>query len=108
MIKQIFLISFLSVVVLGSLGCKKNTAAGCSIAWATELSNEIQAVQDAALAYANNPTQENCLAYKGTLQNYVDRLRTYGNCSNLTGQDRVQWQATLDQAQQDVNDINCN
>ena len=107
MSKQIFLISFLAIVVLGSSGCKKNKVAGCSAAWATELSNEIIALSNAAQAYTTNPTLENCLAYKAAAQAYVDALAPYGNCATLTGQDRDAWQDALNQAQQDVDDIDC-
>ena len=107
MSKQIFLISFLAFVVLGSMGCKKTTPAGCSAAWASELSNEIAALSAAAQAYTMDPTQENCLAYKAAAQAYVDALAPYGNCATLTGQDRDEWQDALNDAQQSVNDIDC-
>lgn len=107
MSKQIFLISFLAFMVLGSMGCKKNTAAGCSAAWGSELSNQITAVTNAAQAYSANPTQENCLAYKAAAQAYVDALAPYGNCATLTGPDRDAWQDALNNAQQGVDDIDC-
>ncbi len=107
MSKQIFFISFLAIFVLGSWGCKKNTVAGCSTAWATELSNEITALSNAAQAYSANPTMENCLAYKAAAQAYVDAIAPYGDCATLSGQDRVAWQESLDDAQQSVDDIDC-
>jgi hypothetical protein len=107
MIKQIFLISFLSVLVLGSWGCKKTSEAACSTAWASELSDEITAVSNTAQAYALDPTTENCLAYKAALQAYIDALKPYGNCAALTGQDRDAWQAAIDDAQQNVDNMTC-
>ncbi len=107
MSKQIFLISFLAFVVLGSMGCKKTTPAGCSAAWASDLQNEVQALTNALQAYSLDPTQENCLAYKAAYQAYIDALEPYGNCATLTGADRDAWQEALNEAQQDINDIDC-
>jgi len=107
MIKQIFLISFLTIVVLGSWGCKKSSTPGCSAAWASELSSQVTAVSNAAQAYAANPTQENCLAYKAAFQAYIDALKPYGNCAALTGQDKDAWQAALDNAQQSLDNLDC-
>ena len=108
MSKQIFLISFLAIMIFGSWGCKKSTTpAGCSTAWATELSDEITAMSNAAQTYANNPTQQNCLAYKAAAQAYVNALSPYGNCASLTGQDRTSWQAAVNDAQQSVDNMDC-
>lgn len=105
--KQIFFISLLTIVILGSWSCKKNTAAGCSAAWAAELSDEIMAMSNAAQAYSTNPTTENCLAYKAALQSYVNALEPYGNCSTLTGADKEEWQNSIDEARQDINEMDC-
>lgn len=108
MSKQIFLISFLAVMILGFGSCNKSiTPAGCSTAWASELSNEVTALSNAAQTYASNPTQENCLAYKAAAQNYVDALKPYGDCATLTGTDRAAWQDALNNAQQSVDEMNC-
>lgn len=109
MSKQIFLFSFLAIMILGWGGCKKTTTpAGCSTAWASELSDEVTALNNAAMTYVNNPTQENCLAYKAAAQAYVDALKPYGDCATLTGQDRTAWQEALNSAQQSVDEIDCN
>jgi len=107
MSKQIFLISFLAIVIFGSMGCNQNTPAGCSTAWASELNDEIQALSNAAQAYTMDPTQENCLAYKAAAQAYVDALAPYGNCPGLTGTDLQAWQDAVNDAQQSVDDIDC-
>lgn len=108
MSKQIFLFSFLAIMILGWGGCKKSTTpAGCSTAWATELSNELTAVSNAAQTYATNPTQANCLSYKAAMQAYLNALEPYGNCASLTGQDRTEWQNAINDAQQSVDDMNC-
>lgn len=105
--KHFLLISFFTIVILGAWSCKKDTAAGCSAAWGAELYDEVVAMSNAAQAYSVSPTTENCLAYKSALQAYVNALEPYGNCATLTGTDRQAWQDALNDAQQTVDDIDC-
>lgn len=106
--KQIFFFSTLAIMILGSWSCNKsNDPAGCSTAWATDLSNEITALSNAAQAYAVDPSQQNCLAYKSAMQAYIDALEPYGNCASLTGQSRTEWQNAINDAQQSIDDMNC-
>jgi hypothetical protein len=111
MSKSILFISFLAIMAVGSWSCNKDNdddnGNGCSTAWATELSNQITAMSNAAQAYALDPSYENCLAYKAAAQAYVDALAPYGNCAALIGQSRIAWQQALDDAQQGVDDIDC-
>ena len=110
MIKKIFFSLFLTIAVFGFWTCDKdddNKDNGCSAAWASELSNEANAMISAAQTYATNPTPANCNAYKAAAQAYLDALEPYGNCATLTGQDRVAWQNALDQAQQSVDSLQC-
>lgn len=85
--------------------CKKNDPVLCSTAWATELQNEITAISTAATVYAMDPTAANCNAFKEAYQEYIDALRPYGNCPTLTGQDRVAWQQSLDDAEASLDSI---
>jgi hypothetical protein len=108
MSKKIFFTLFLAISVLGLWTCKKDSNAdACSGAWASELSSEINAMSSAAQTYATDPTPANCNAYKQSVQTYLDALAPYGNCATLTGQDRADWQAALDAAQQSVNALDC-
>jgi hypothetical protein len=108
MSKKIFFSLFLMVVVVGLWTCKKdNNTNGCSGAWASELSSEVNAMSSAAQTYALSPTPANCNAYKQAAQAYLDALAPYGNCATLTGQSRVDWQNALDGAQTSVNSLDC-
>jgi hypothetical protein len=109
MSRKIFFSLFLMIAVFGFWTCdnKENNANPCSVAWATELSNEISAVSTAAQNYAISPTPANCNAYKQAMQAYLDALEPYGNCPGLTGQDRTDWQNALDSAQEDINNLQC-
>jgi hypothetical protein len=108
MSKKIFFTLFLAFTVLGSWTCKKDSkTGGCTGAWASELSTQINAMSNAATVYATDPTPANCNAYKQAAQTYLDALKPYGDCSTLTGQDKVAWQSALDNAQASVDAIDC-
>ena len=108
---KIFFILFLAVVSVGSWNCKKDSdndnGDPCSINWASDLIDEINAMNVAAQTYIADPTYENCIAYKNAAQAYLDALEPYGNCAALTGQDRVAWQNAIDEAQESLNNLNC-
>ena len=112
MSKKIFFFLFLTLTAVGSWTCSKdddnnNNADPCTGSWATDLSNEANAMMNAAQVYASNPTIANCNAYKQAAQDYLDALEPYGNCATLTGQDRVEWQTALDNAQASINAMTC-
>jgi hypothetical protein len=109
MSKKIFLPLFLMIAVFGFWTCNKDDDKTdlCSGAWASELSNEANAMINAAQAYATNPTPATCNAYKQAAQDYLDALEPYGNCATLTGQDRVEWQNAVDSAQESLDNLDC-
>lgn len=108
MIRKIFFLLFLAVAVSGFWTCSKDSKDdSCSAAWASELTNEANAMINAAQVYGANPTPATCNAYKQAAQAYLDALEPYGNCATLTGQDRVAWQNALDSAQDSVDALNC-
>ena len=65
----------------------------------TDLSDEIQATTDAAIVYGNDPTQQNCDAYKDAWQDYLDALRDLEDCARDAGA-----LAEFNQAIQDAED----
>ena len=106
--KKIFFLLFLAVAVSGFWTCSKDSKDdSCSGAWASELTDEANAMISAAQDYAANPTPASCNAYKQAAQAYLDALEPYGNCATLTGQDRVDWQTAIDGAQDSVDALDC-
>lgn len=61
----------------------------------------------AAQAYGTNQSPANCNAYKQATQNYLNALKPYGNCTLLTGQDRIAWENSLADAQESVDNMEC-
>ena len=104
----IILISLGTFLFFGVNSCnKKDDENPCSVAWATELQDEANALIAAAQAYGANPNTPTCTAYKNAAQAYVDALEPYGDCATLTGQQRTEWEAALSDAQDVVDAISC-
>jgi hypothetical protein len=104
---KIYTVLFIVFIIAGISSCKKNEDVNCSVAWATELSDELNAIAAAAQVYATNPTTANCLAYKQAAQAYLNALKPFGECTLLTGQDRIAWENALAEAQESVDNIEC-
>ncbi|MEI2694370.1 MAG: hypothetical protein WBO44_01230 [Saprospiraceae bacterium] len=106
---QLISILFLFSLAFVSISCGDDNEPNkpCSTAYADELQNEISALTAAAQAYGMNPTPATCLAYKNAAQAYVNALEPYGNCSELTGQLRTDWEASLNAAKASVAAIQC-
>jgi beta-mannanase len=106
--RKIYTVLFLCFIVAGISSCKKNKDdAPCSVAWASELSAEMNAMATAAQAYATNPTTANCNAYKQAAQAYLNALSPYGDCTLLTGQQRIAWENALADAQESLDNMEC-
>ena len=100
-----FLFALAAVVFTGCDKDDDDKTPACSTNWSAELNDEINAVTSAATAYGNDPTTANCNAYKGSLQDYIDALRPYGNCNALTGQNRTEFERTLNDAEESLVDL---
>ncbi len=91
---------------LALLSCKKDSdIAPCSVAWATDLTQELTAISTAVAIYSADQSAANCTALKAAYQGYIDALKPYGNCATLTGQDRTDWQTTLNEAEANIDSI---
>lgn len=102
----ILLIAFIiSFTVFESCTSKSDNIASCSVAWATELNDELSALSNAGFAYSNDPSTENCNAYKAAYQTYINALKPYGDCSALTGQNRTAFEQALQDAQDEVGSL---
>ncbi len=89
-----------------STSCKKSVV-GCSgIAYANELSAELNALSTASAAYGQDPSTANCNAYKNAFQNYLNGLNKYKNCTFTTGE-RAQFNAALQDAQDNLDMLVC-
>jgi hypothetical protein len=107
--RKICMLLVLGFIIVGISSCKNNEEkdAPCTVAWSTELSAEINAMSAAAQAYAADQSPANCNAYKQSAQAYLNALRPYGDCTLLTGQQRIAWENALADAQESVDNMDC-
>ena len=107
--KKTLLIAALFALVL--CACKKDKDDDdndliCSSTWQTETADETAAMSAAFMAYASNPTHETCVAAKDAYQDYIDALQKFSNCTALwTPQQRDDWQASLDEAEDNISTL---
>lgn len=107
-------LSILFLLFIGLAACEDKDGDGdgknnnpCSTAWAISTSAESQAVSSAALAYGSDQSQENCQAYKNAFQDYLNALKEFEDCSELSTQDRQSLQSSIAQAQSGLNGLDC-
>ena len=105
---NLFRIFFLCAVLtgIGSTSCKKSEPACGSFGWSFAIQDEIQNLSTATTAYAQNDTPENCQAYKQAYIDYIDALKGWEHCL-LSEFDRADWHQALNEAEQEVNNIQC-
>ena len=70
----------------------------------TEVSDEIDALNQAGSAYATDPSQANCDAFKAAAQNYLTAVEAFSDCDGITQQ---QFDTELAAARQAVDSIPC-
>jgi hypothetical protein len=99
--KVLFLL--IVVTLLGLDSCKKKgDPAFCTGAWATEVSDELTAAINAAMAYSTNPNTTTCNAYKTAMSNYIDALDKFSDCSTWTAQQKADLNNAIDDAREDL------
>lgn len=109
MMKNIFFTCLLLVVFCA---CNKddddssNNNSCTHTSYTTAYEAELNAVTNAATAYANDPSKENCEAYKAAYLAYVNGLEDWENCARLGGQ-HAQWELALENARNAAEDLMC-
>ena len=95
------------VSLLGLDSCKKDSAdpAFCGTAWATQVTTELNAVSNAAAAYASTPNTTTCNAYKSAYQGYLDALEKFLDCSLWTSAQKTELENAIAQAESDMGDL---
>lgn len=87
------------MTLLGLDSCKKKgDPVHCSTTWATEVSDELTAAMNAAMAYSSNPNATTCNAYKAAMSNYIDALDKFSDCSTWTPQQKADLEEAIDDA----------
>lgn len=101
-----------STVVLSFSSCNKDDdsngpngpCVGYS-SWALSLSDEAAALSSAASTYGQDPTTENCQAYKQAYIDYIDAAENISSC--VPAGQKAAYQQSLDDARDSLNDLPC-
>ena len=75
-----------------------------SSSFMTAISDEENQVSQAANAYANDPSQANCDAFKSAAQNYFDAVEEFEDCDGLS---QAEFDQALAAARESINLIPC-
>jgi hypothetical protein len=95
----------LLLAVVSFVNCKKSSPLTCT-AFALEISDEVNAFSTAATNFSNDPSPENCAAYKMAGQQYLNALKGYDSCA-FTGQERDSYNASIKEAEESLQDLMC-
>lgn len=108
-----YLFFYLLVLSLSITACgddegdiNNNDDCNTSFNLASELQIELDNLNAAATTFSNDPTSENCSAYKNADQAYVDAIRSYESCAEEAGQEE-QFRTAVDSGQATVDAITC-
>lgn len=106
--KTALILLFSSIVLFSCKDDDDNDNGLCGNNWspAVELESEITALSDAITVYSNDPTVQNCEAYKAAFQDYLNAIVSWEECYVHIGQ-QEQWQQDIDEAQADLDELEC-
>lgn len=92
------------VSVICVVSCKDDDPVSCN--WTTELQDELTAFNNAASVYGQNPTTENCNAYRNAGLAYLDAAADLQSCANAQGQGQ-EYQQAIEAAEDSLNALQC-
>ncbi|PHN01787.1 hypothetical protein [Flavilitoribacter nigricans] len=92
-----------------STACSKDNPGpgGCAanFNWTVELQDEANVLSNAAQAYAQDPTTENCNTYKDAYQDYLDAAEDIDFC--VPAADQAAYDAAIEDARDSLDDLQC-
>jgi len=72
-----------------------------------EVNDEFNAFLATSQVYFQSKTEANCKVFKTSAQAYISALEQFRSCSSLTGQGRIDFEASLMRAKNDLNALTC-
>ena len=100
-----YLFLFTVVCFLGFSNCSKSNESNpgnCDANWALGVQSELEAVSNALIAYSTDQNSTTCNAFKVAYQDYINALKQFEDCALLTGTDRAQFEAALQEAEDEL------
>lgn len=74
-------------------------------AWGDAYFQALMEINNAAQAYAMEPTEENCNAFKAAYQSFINNVKPFQNCTAITGQDRQEFLQQIEEAEEEIDDL---
>lgn len=105
-LKLVFLFISISLGLLFTFSCTKSKAEDCT-AKAQSLQPAVNTMNNAAIAYASNPSATNCQNYKNAVQAYINEARSLVACPGLSASEKTQYQQSLDTALNNLSKLTC-
>ena len=95
------------IVLLLNIGCRKMDSV-CAQAGehSQEIGDAFTAAGSAAIAFDQDPSRENCIAYRDAFNHYLDLARKYEPCWIPSQRDELR-QGIRD-AEEELNELDCN
>ncbi|MEL6721424.1 MAG: hypothetical protein AAFO82_24010 [Bacteroidota bacterium] len=110
MIRSITKILLLIAFTITFIECEKGKEAlSCAIGnfdLATELTTELAALNEAAFKYGEDPSPENCLAYKEAANFYLESAVELKDCATLVGQGDL-YNTAIEETEADLEELEC-
>ena len=103
--KKYFLLTICAFAISFSPSCKDDKEECAQTA--SQLSDKITAMSNAAIAYGMNQTTANCNAYKSAAQAYINAAQPLANCPQLSASERAAYQQAINDAQDEINNLTC-
>jgi hypothetical protein len=85
------------LICLGFSSCGPAGPKCRTLGFSFALQNEILTLSAAQSAFQQDPSPQNCNAYREAYSNYIEALKGYGGC--VPAEDRADWQQSLDEAE---------
>ncbi|MEM8524562.1 MAG: hypothetical protein AAGG68_07955 [Bacteroidota bacterium] len=103
--------TLLVVVLIGTFAAcdKGKEALNCAIQnfdLATALSTELVALNEAAFKYSDDPSPENCKAYKEAANFYLESATELQDCAKLVGQEDL-YNTAIEETEEDLAELDC-
>ena len=100
--KLLIMLIILSFLGIGACKKEKTDPDYCTTTWVTQLATQISAMTTTALAYTSSPSVTTCNAYKAAIQNYINALKPFEDCSLWTAQQKAAFNESVEEAEADL------
>ena len=95
-------------VVIASINLTSCAADRCNMVFfggASIFNDEVERVNDAAIAYNDDPSTDNCNTYRERVREYIDELNSFRDC--VTAQDLASFDSQIQGLEDQLALLNC-